>query len=170
MKRRTTTRQQILAALAAMAPPDLTPEQEAAARRVAEAAERRIHEKAVAKEIAERRRLLNLVFRGADANIRALAGRGPRDEDLIARAHEAALELQRRWRSDPKRSPTTADETRRRGNAGRRRSPQPTPRRTRAARHAPPATPGRARRVDPLELIPSIVSGAMEHGREWPTN
>ncbi|HKF60619.1 MAG TPA: hypothetical protein VKB42_04610 [Dongiaceae bacterium] len=95
MKRRTTTRQQILAALAAMAPPDLTPEQEAAARRVAEAAERRIHEKAVAKEIAERRRLLNLVFRGADANIRALAGRGPRDEDLIARAHEAALELQR---------------------------------------------------------------------------
>jgi len=102
MKRRTTTRQQILAALAAMAPPDLTPEQEAAARRVVEAAERRIHEKAIAKEIAERRKLLNLLFRGADANIRALAGRGPRDEDLIARSHEAALELQRRWRSDPK--------------------------------------------------------------------
>jgi hypothetical protein len=59
-------------------------------------------QKALKKELALRRRLLNLVFRGADANIRALAGRGPRDEDLIARAHEAALELQRRWRSDPK--------------------------------------------------------------------
>jgi hypothetical protein len=54
------------------------------------------------KELAERRKLMHLVFRGADANIRALAGRGPRDEDLIARSHEAALELQRRWRSDPK--------------------------------------------------------------------
>ena len=101
MKRRTATRQQILAALAAMAPPDFTPEQEAAARRIAEAADRRIHEEAIAKEIAERRKLIHLVFRGADANIRALAGRGPRDEDLIARAHEAALELQRRW-SGPK--------------------------------------------------------------------
>jgi hypothetical protein len=96
MKRRTTTRQQILAALAAMAPPDLTPEQEAAARRIAEAAERRIHEKEHKKEHAERRRLLNLLFRGADS---ALSRK--RDEDLIARAHEAALELQRRW-SGPK--------------------------------------------------------------------
>ena len=60
------------------------------------AAERRIHEKAIAKEIAERRKLLNLVFRGAD---NALSRK--RDEDLIARAHEAALELQRRW-SGPK--------------------------------------------------------------------
>ena len=62
-------------------------------------AERAAHaeRQALAKEHAERRRLLNLVFHGADANIRALAGRGPRDEDLIARAHEAALELQRRW-------------------------------------------------------------------------
>ena len=81
-----------------MAPPYLTPEQEAAARRIAEAADRRIHEKAIATEIAERRKLLNLLFRGADANIRALAGRGPRDEDLIARAKEAAAELQRHWR------------------------------------------------------------------------
>src|SRR5215472_14235149 len=81
MKRRTTTRQQILAALAAMAPPDLTPEQEAAARRIAEAAERRIHEKAIAKEIAERRKLINLIFRGAD---NALSRK--RDEDLSARA------------------------------------------------------------------------------------
>jgi hypothetical protein len=105
MKRRTTTRQQILAALAAMAPPDLTPEQEAAARRIAEAAERRIHEadtrESNTKGHAERRKLINLIFRGADANIRALAGRGPHDGDLIARAHEAALELQRRW-SGPK--------------------------------------------------------------------
>ena len=96
MKRRTTTRQQILAALAAMAAPDLTPSQEAAARRVAEAAERRIHEKELAKELAERRKLLNLVFRGAD---NALSRK--RDQDLIARAKEAALELQRRW-SGPK--------------------------------------------------------------------
>jgi hypothetical protein len=62
---------------------------------------RRIHEKAIAKEIAERRKLLNLVFRGADA---ALV-RNPRDpakrEALIARAKEASLELQRR-RSGPK--------------------------------------------------------------------
>ena len=99
MKRHTTTRQQILAALVAMAAPDLTPSQEA--RLIAEAAERRIHEKAIAKEIAERRKLLNLVFRGADA---ALV-RNPRDpakrEALIARAKEASLELQRR-RSGPK--------------------------------------------------------------------
>jgi len=98
MKRLTTTRQQILAALAAMAAPDLTPEQEAAARRIAEAADRRIHEKAIAKEIAERRKLLNLVFRGADNALSARCGkRAKRDEDLITRAHEAALELQRRW-------------------------------------------------------------------------
>jgi hypothetical protein len=37
------------------------------------------------------------MFRGAD---NALSRK--RDEDLIARAHEAALELQRRWSSDPK--------------------------------------------------------------------
>jgi hypothetical protein len=95
MKRRTATRQQILAALAAMAPPDFTPEQEAAARRVAEAAEQRIHEKEHKKEHAERRKLLNLVFRGADANIRALAGRGPRDEDLVAQAQEAPAAVER---------------------------------------------------------------------------
>jgi hypothetical protein len=104
MKRRIRTRQQILAALKALATPDLTPSQAAIV--VSAAAERRIHEKGIAREIAERRTLLNLVFRGADANIRALAGRGPRDEDLIARAHEVALELQRRWR---KRAPRPHD-------------------------------------------------------------
>jgi len=76
--------------------PKLTILQQIEASTAAWAAERRIHEKAIAKEIAERRKLLNLVFRGAD---NALSRK--RDEDLIARAHEAALELQRRW-SGPK--------------------------------------------------------------------
>ena len=44
------------------------------------------------EELAERRKLLALVHRGAD---NALSRK--RDEDFIARAHEAALELQRRW-------------------------------------------------------------------------
>jgi hypothetical protein len=96
MKRRTTTRQQILAALAAMAAPDLTPSQEAAARLAAEVSERRVREKEQKKEHAERRRLLNLVFRGADS---ALSRN--RDEALIARAKEAALEPHQRW-SGPK--------------------------------------------------------------------
>ena len=73
--------------------PKLTTQQRIDAHTAAFAAER--------NERQEIRRLMHLVFRGADANIRALAGRGPRDEDLIARAHEAALELQRRW-SGPK--------------------------------------------------------------------
>jgi hypothetical protein len=81
------TRQRILEDLAAMPAPSLA-SQEAAARILAE-----IEQQEIGKEIAERRKLMNLVFRGAD---NALSRR--RDEALIARAREAAAELQRRWR------------------------------------------------------------------------
>jgi hypothetical protein len=75
----------------------LTTQQQIEASTAAWAAERKKQK----KEQKEIRRLMHLVFRGADA---ALV-RNPRDparrEALIARAHEAALELQRRW-SGPK--------------------------------------------------------------------
>jgi hypothetical protein len=93
VKRRTTTRQQILEALASMAAPELTTEQEAMVRRVVAESDRVQLAEAQAKEIAERRRLINLLFRGSD---NALSGH--RDEALIARAREAGAELQRRWR------------------------------------------------------------------------
>ena len=93
VKRRTTTRQQILEALASMAAPNLTPEQEAMARRAVAESDRVQLAEALAKEIAERRRLRNLLFRGAD---NALSRH--RDEELIARAQAAGRELQRRWR------------------------------------------------------------------------
>jgi hypothetical protein len=91
VKRRTTTRQRILEELAALAPPSLA-SREAAARIVAEIEQQEI-EKEIEKEIAERRRLVNLLFRGS-----ANALSGHRDEALIARAREAGAELQRRWR------------------------------------------------------------------------
>jgi hypothetical protein len=94
VKRRTTTRQQILEELAAMAAPELTPEQEAMARRAVAESDRLQLE----KELAERRKLRNLVLRGSAENLRALARGRPRDEALIARAQEAARELQRRMR------------------------------------------------------------------------
>jgi hypothetical protein len=93
MKRRTTTRQQVLAALAAMAPPDLTPEQEAMVRRVVAESDRVQQASAIKQEIAERRQLEKLLFRGS-----ANALSGQRDEALIARARAAGAELQRRWR------------------------------------------------------------------------
>ena len=93
VKRRTTTRQQILEALAEMAAPALTPEQEAMVRRAVAESEQQAAAEALEKEIAERRRLMNLFFRGS-----ANALSGHRDEDLIARAREAGAELQRRWR------------------------------------------------------------------------
>jgi hypothetical protein len=95
---RTRTRQRILEELAAMVAPELTPEQEAMVRRAVAESDRVQLAEAQAKEIAERRRLRNLVFRGADENLRALARGRPRDEALIARAGEAAAELQRRMR------------------------------------------------------------------------
>ena len=62
--------------------PKLTTLQQMEALSATGAAERQM----LKKELAERRKLLALVFRGVDANIRALAGRGPRDDDLSARA------------------------------------------------------------------------------------
>jgi len=95
MKRRSTTRQQILASLATMAAPNPT-SQEAAAR-AAQAAERRIHEEAIAKEIALRQKLLNLVLRGSDA---ALV-RHPRDpakrQERIAQGLDALATLRQKW-------------------------------------------------------------------------
>jgi hypothetical protein len=90
--KRTRTRQRILEELAAMAAPALTPEQEAMVRRVVAESDRVQQAAAIKKEIAERRRLMNLFFRGS-----ANALSGHRDEDLIARAKEAGRELQRRW-------------------------------------------------------------------------
>jgi len=69
-------------------PPKLTTLQQIEASTAAWAAERQM----LKEELAERRKLLALVHRGAD---NALSRK--RDEDFIARAHEAALELQRRW-------------------------------------------------------------------------
>jgi hypothetical protein len=91
--KRTRTRQQILEALASMAAPELTPEQEAMVRRVVAESDRVQQAAAIKQEIAERRRLMNLFFRGS-----ANALSGQRDEDLIARARAAGAELQRRWR------------------------------------------------------------------------
>jgi hypothetical protein len=88
------TRERILEELAAMAAPALTPEQEAMVRRIVADSDR----VALEKEIAERRRLRNLVLRGSSENLRALGRGRPRDEALIARAREAAAELQRRMR------------------------------------------------------------------------
>jgi hypothetical protein len=85
--KRDRTRQRILEELAAMPAPSLA-SQEAAARIVAE-----IEQQEIGKEIAERRKLMNLLFRGS-----ANALSGQRDEALIARAREAGAELQRRWR------------------------------------------------------------------------
>ena len=90
--KRTRTRQRILEELAAMAAPALTPEQEAMVRRVVAESDRVQQAAAIKQEIAERRRLMNLFFRGS-----ANALSGHRDEDLIARAKEAGRELQRRW-------------------------------------------------------------------------
>ena len=78
--------------------PKLTILQQIEASTAAWAAERRIHEKEIAKELALRRKLLALVHRSADANIRALACGKPRDEALSARANAGAAELQHRWR------------------------------------------------------------------------
>jgi hypothetical protein len=91
--KRTRTRQRILEELAAMAAPALTPEQEAMVRRAVAESDRVQQASAIKKEIAERRRLMNLFFRGS-----ANALSGQRDEALIARAREAGAELQRRWR------------------------------------------------------------------------
>jgi hypothetical protein len=90
---RTRTRQRILEALAEMAAPELTPEQEAMVRRAVAESDRVQLAEELAKELAERRRLRNLLFRGAD---NALSRH--RDEALIARAQAAGRELQRRWR------------------------------------------------------------------------
>jgi hypothetical protein len=90
---RTRTRQRILEELASMAAPNLTPEQEAMVRRAVAESEQQAAAEALEKEIAERRRLMNLLFRGS-----ANALSGHRDEALIARAREAGAELQRRWR------------------------------------------------------------------------
>jgi hypothetical protein len=76
-----------------MAAPALTPEQEVMLQRIVAESDRVQQAAAIKQEIAERRRLVNLLFRGS-AN--ALSGR--RDEALIARAREAGAELQRRWR------------------------------------------------------------------------
>ena len=91
--KRTRTRQQILEALASMAAPELTPEQEAMLQRIVAESERVEAAAAIRQEIAERRRLEKLLFRGS-----ANALSGHREEDLIARAREAGAELQRRWR------------------------------------------------------------------------
>jgi hypothetical protein len=97
MKRRTGTRQQILEALATMGSPELTPSHEAMARRAAEAAERRIHEKEIAKEIALRRQLVRALCRGADAAlVRSPADPAKRSE-LIAAGHAAAAALKQKW-------------------------------------------------------------------------
>jgi hypothetical protein len=90
---RNRTRQRILEELATMAAPALTPEQEAMVRRVVAESDRVQQAAAIEQEIAERRRLMNLFFRGS-----ANALSGQRDEALIARAREAGAELQRRWR------------------------------------------------------------------------
>jgi hypothetical protein len=91
--KRDRTRQRILEELASMAAPELTPEQEAMARRIVAESDRVQQAAAIEQEIAERRRLMNLLFRGADS-----AASRHRDEALIARAREAGAELQRRWR------------------------------------------------------------------------
>ena len=87
------TRERILEELAAMAAPALTPEQEAMLQRIVAESDRVQLAAAIKQEIAERRRLMNLLFRGS-----ANALSGQRDEALIARAREAGAELQRRWR------------------------------------------------------------------------
>jgi hypothetical protein len=90
---RNRTRQRILEELASMAAPELTPEQEAMLQRIVAESDRVQQAAAIKQEIAERRRLMNLFFRGS-----ANALSGQRDEALIARAREAGAELQRRWR------------------------------------------------------------------------
>jgi hypothetical protein len=97
--KRRTTRQQILAALATMAVPELTPDQEAMARR--SLAQHHTHEKDLDREITTRRRLLRTLCRSADANINALARRTPRDETLSAKGRAAASALRRKW-GEPK--------------------------------------------------------------------
>jgi hypothetical protein len=88
MQRRTRTHQQILDALAALAPPDLTPHQQEIAAQITAEAEAR-------KALAEQReisRLLRLVHRGTD---NALSRN--RDEALIAQALDALHALRQKW-------------------------------------------------------------------------